>query len=106
MKQKIMLGLSSLLLTTSALAEINISGFASVVGGQVLEGSGIAEYGLDPTFLADYPSVGAYNEDKISYVNTAFNRLAGYKTDTILKKAIRILFIPSDLQSLFAHWYS
>ncbi|NRD74979.1 porin [Shewanella sp. VB17] len=67
MKQKIMLGLSSLLLTTSALAEINISGFASVVGGQVLEGSGIAEYGLDPTFLADYPSVGAYNEDKISF---------------------------------------
>ena len=41
------------------------------------------------------------NEDRIRYVNTAFTRLTGYKPDAILKKSIRMLFIPSDLQNLF-----
>jgi hypothetical protein len=63
MKHKFSLGLCSLLLSSTAYAEVNISGFASVVAGQVLEGSGVAEFDLGPTFLADYPLVGAYDED-------------------------------------------
>ena len=53
MKQKNMLDLYSLLLTTSALAEINISGFTSVIGGQVHEGlwdSTSLTFGIDVTF--------------------------------------------------------
>jgi len=44
-------------------AEVNISGFASVNGGKVLSGSGVPHYGIEPTFLADYPIVSAYTED-------------------------------------------
>ncbi|MDZ7904220.1 MAG: hypothetical protein U5L01_17575 [Rheinheimera sp.] len=44
-------------------AETEISGFASVVGGKVLSGTGVEEFGLEPTFLANYPTVGFYNEE-------------------------------------------
>jgi hypothetical protein len=63
MRYKIALGLGSLLLSGAVLAEVNVSGFASVVGGRVLEGSGVEEFDLGPTFLADYPLVGAYEEE-------------------------------------------
>lgn len=63
MKKKIAIVISSLFLTSSAVAEVHISGFASVVGGQVLEGSGVEEFGLGPSFLADYPLVGVYEEE-------------------------------------------
>ncbi|QSX37779.1 porin [Shewanella sedimentimangrovi] len=63
MKQSLAICLGTLLLSTAASAEVHISGFASVVGGQVLEGSGVEEFGLEPTFLADYPLVGAYTEE-------------------------------------------
>ncbi len=43
-------------------AEVNISGFVSVNGGKVLNGSGVPQYGVEPTFLADYPIVSAYTE--------------------------------------------
>ncbi len=46
-----------------AQAEVKISGFASVVGGKVLSGTGVPEFGLEPTFLANYPIVGYYDED-------------------------------------------
>lgn len=38
--------------------------------------------------------------DKITYVNTAFNKLTGYQSGEILRKDLRILFIPSDLTNL------
>ncbi|ABE53897.1 hypothetical protein Sden_0607 [Shewanella denitrificans OS217] len=63
MKNKIALGICSILLSTTAYAEVNVSGFASVVGGQVLDGTGVAEFDLGPTFLADYPLVGKYEEE-------------------------------------------
>lgn len=63
MKHKLLFSLCSLLLATSAQAEVNISGFASVVAGRVIDGTGVAEFDLGPTFLADYPLVGAYDED-------------------------------------------
>ncbi|MBE0367990.1 porin [Pseudoalteromonas aurantia] len=51
-------------LTSTALhAEVNISGFASINGGKVLSGTGVPQFGLEPTFLADYPIVSAYKED-------------------------------------------
>ncbi|TMP34243.1 porin [Pseudoalteromonas rubra] len=49
--------------STALHAEVNISGFASITGGQVLSGSGVPQFGLEPTFLADYPIVSAYKED-------------------------------------------
>ncbi|CCQ10930.1 FIG01060050: hypothetical protein [Pseudoalteromonas luteoviolacea B = ATCC 29581] len=47
----------------SAHADVNISGFASINGGKVLSGTGVPHYGVEPTFLADYPIVSAYTED-------------------------------------------
>lgn len=44
-------------------AEINISGFASVNGGKVISGTGVPQYDVEPTFLADYPIVSAYTQD-------------------------------------------
>lgn len=52
-----------LLVPLTALAEVNISGFATIAGGRVLSGSGVDEFGLPPTFLANYPQVGAYEEE-------------------------------------------
>ena len=47
----------------SVCADVDISGFASVVGGKVISGEGVPEFGLEPTFLANYPIVGFYEED-------------------------------------------
>lgn len=55
--------LAGALLSTAPMAEVNISGFASVVGGKVLSGDGVPEFGLGPTFLANYPIVGVYDKD-------------------------------------------
>ena len=44
-------------------AEINLSGFASVNAGRVLSGSGVEQFGVPSTFLADYPIVSAYEEE-------------------------------------------
>ncbi|OHU88109.1 MULTISPECIES: porin [Pseudoalteromonas] len=51
------------LTSMTAHAEINISGFASVNGGKVLSGTGAPQYGIEPSFLADYPIVSTYTED-------------------------------------------
>ncbi len=58
----------ALLLTSSVLsfassAEVNFSGFASINAGKVLSGDGAPQYGVPPTFLADYPIVSAYEEE-------------------------------------------
>ena len=50
-------------ISASSYAEINISGFASINAGKVLSGTGVPQYGVEPTFLADYPNVSAYTED-------------------------------------------
>ena len=47
----------------SSFAEVRFSGFASINAGKVLSGSGVPQFGLEPTFLADYPVVSAYTED-------------------------------------------
>ena len=41
------------MVSTCAVAEVDISGFASIVGGKVLSGEGVPEFGLGPTFLAN-----------------------------------------------------
>ncbi|QBG36205.1 porin [Litorilituus sediminis] len=51
------------LISTCSLAEVNISGFSSINVGKVLSGTGVEHYGIEPTFLADYPNVSAYNEE-------------------------------------------
>lgn len=51
------------ILSMSASAEINLSGFASINTGKVLDGSGVKQFDLPPTFLADYPIVSAYEEE-------------------------------------------
>lgn len=52
------------LASTSAIADIEISGFASITGGKVLSGDGTPQFGNDdPTFLADYPLVSAYTDE-------------------------------------------
>ncbi|MPY23625.1 porin [Shewanella psychropiezotolerans] len=63
MKHKLAVSLGVLLLASPALAEVRISGFASIVGGKVIDGTGVDEFDLPPTFLADYPLVGAYEEE-------------------------------------------
>lgn len=44
-------------------AELNITGYASITGGQVLSGTGAPQYDVPPMFLADYPIVSGYTED-------------------------------------------
>lgn len=51
------------LMSLSVHADVNISGFASINGGKVLSGTGVPHYGVEPTFLADYPIVSAYTKD-------------------------------------------
>ncbi|MEW6984480.1 porin [Colwelliaceae bacterium 6471] len=46
-----------------AFADISISGFASINVGKVLSGSGVPQYDVPPTFLADYPIVSTYEEE-------------------------------------------
>lgn len=59
--QKLML--LGVFISGTSYAEINISGFASINAGKVLSGSGVPQYGVEPTFLADYPNVSGYTED-------------------------------------------
>jgi hypothetical protein len=69
MKNIFKIGLLStaIAMSTSTYADLsdnlNITGFGSIVGGKVLNGDGVPQYGVEPTFLADYPIVSAYNED-------------------------------------------
>lgn len=44
-------------------ADINFSGFASINAGKVMSGTGVPQFGVPPTFLADYPLVSAYSKD-------------------------------------------
>jgi hypothetical protein len=53
----------ALLFSASTLGDINFTGFASINAGKVLTGTGVPQYGVEPTFLADYPIVSAYNEN-------------------------------------------
>lgn len=53
----------TLLVTLNSYADVNFTGFASINAGKVLSGSGVPQYGVPPTFLADYPVVSAYDED-------------------------------------------
>lgn len=41
------------------------------------------------------------NSDRINFSNQAFTKLTGYQTEEILNKDIKILFIPSDLDTLY-----
>lgn len=52
-----------LLVPITGLAEITMSGFATIAGGRVLSGSGVEEFGLPATFLANYPQVAVYEEE-------------------------------------------
>ena len=60
---KIAVSLASVGLCAGASGEINLTGFASINAGTVLSGSGVPQYDVPPTFLADYPLVSAYTED-------------------------------------------
>lgn len=51
------------LVSASASAAVDISGFATVAGGKVLSGSGVDDFGLPPQFLANYPQVAVYDQD-------------------------------------------
>lgn len=55
--------ISIALLSGTASADVNFTGFASITAGKVLSGDGVPHYGVPPTFLADYPIVSAYGED-------------------------------------------
>ncbi len=56
--------LSSFITTSAQASELQISGFASMTSVKVLNCTGVPHYGIDePTFLANYPQVSAYNED-------------------------------------------
>lgn len=52
-----------LLLQPVAYANVDVSGYASVIGGRVLSGTGVESEGIPPSFLANYPLVGVYEKD-------------------------------------------
>ncbi|MCH8538849.1 MAG: OprO/OprP family phosphate-selective porin, partial [Alkalimonas sp.] len=52
-----------LILSSAADANVDVSGYASVIGGRVLSGSGVEIFDLPPTFLANYPLVGVYEKE-------------------------------------------
>lgn len=54
---------SLLIASASAHSEIELTGFASINAGKVLSGTGVEHYGVEPTFLADYPIVSAYGKE-------------------------------------------
>ena len=62
-KQLMALAVSSAFLCGVAQAEIRFTGYASITAGKVLSGDGVPQFGLPPTFLADYPIVSAYDEE-------------------------------------------
>lgn len=61
-KSLMVLAVSAALAAGTAQAEISVTGFASVYGGKVLSGTGVEDFGLGPTFLATYPTVGYYED--------------------------------------------
>lgn len=61
-KSLMVLAVSAALTAGTAQAEISVTGFASVYGGKVLSGTGVEDFGLGPTFLATYPTVGYYED--------------------------------------------
>lgn len=61
-KSLMVLAVSAALAAGTAQAEISVTGFASVYGGKVLSGTGVEDFGLGPTFLATYPTVGFYED--------------------------------------------
>ncbi len=63
MNKKQMLLMTLTFVAVPCLAEVNVSGFASINAGKVLSGSGVPQYGLEPQFLADYPLVSVYTEE-------------------------------------------
>ncbi|BFM10298.1 hypothetical protein R50072_04510 [Simiduia litorea] len=66
MQQKILanaVGFAVLATALSASGEISFSGFTSINAGKVLSGTGVPQYDVPPTFLADYPIVSSYDED-------------------------------------------
>jgi hypothetical protein len=63
MKKVLLATAMTALLSHSVMAEVNISGFASVMGGKLTSGTGVPEFGLGPTFLANYPTVGVYEDE-------------------------------------------
>lgn len=50
-------------MSSSTFADVDFSGFASINAGKVLSGTGVPHYGVEPSFLADYPIVSAYYEE-------------------------------------------
>jgi hypothetical protein len=58
-----LLTVNCILFTGASYGEINLSGFTSINAGKVLSGSGVPQYDIPPTFLADYPIVSSYDED-------------------------------------------
>ena len=58
-----LLTINCALFSGASYSEINLSGFSSINAGKVLSGSGVPQYDIPPTFLADYPNVSAYSED-------------------------------------------
>jgi hypothetical protein len=58
-----LIGTSLCLLSLTTLADVNLSGFASVNAGKVMSGTGVEHYGVPTTFLADYPIVSAYDDE-------------------------------------------
>ncbi|TMO83066.1 porin [Pseudoalteromonas spongiae] len=64
MNNKVLLGCALCFAAFPSFSDVNISGFTSINAGKVLSGTGVPHYGInEPTFLADYPIVSAYNED-------------------------------------------
>ena len=64
LKTKLKMICAATLLSSSAMAaDLDITGFASITAGKVLSGDGVPHYGVEPTFLADYPMVSAYTEE-------------------------------------------
>ena len=62
MKKPALLALSVACFTCfNSIAEVKISGFATVAGGKVISGDGLN--GSEPSFLANYPLVAVYEED-------------------------------------------
>lgn len=66
MKLKLSLIAVALSFSSQSFADVNVSGFVSINAGKVLSGDGVPQYGVEPTFLADYPIVSAYT-DEISF---------------------------------------
>lgn len=61
-----------LALSSTTYANVDVSGYASVIGGRVLSGSGVEAFDLPPTFLANYPLVGVYEKDWTFKPDTKF----------------------------------